>query len=102
MLTVEPATAPTNYIYQNLATGWLSRLMRRSFSNAVVALVLILSFALVVLLKSYQKDLVVRTPPHCLSMQLRSDQIIFSCSRFCFAQTATYTHDFWLQLCNVK
>ena len=67
MLTVEPATAPTNYIYQNLATGWLSRLMRRSFSNAVVALVLILSFALVVLLKSYQKDLVVRTPPHCTS-----------------------------------
>jgi hypothetical protein len=60
VLTVDPATPPTNYIYENLATGWLSRLMRRVLSNTIVTLVLIISFVLIVFLKSAQKDMVVR------------------------------------------
>lgn len=59
VLTVEPATAPTNYIYDHLATGWMSRMLRRAISNAIVGSVLIISLALVILLKSFQKDLVV-------------------------------------------
>lgn len=71
VLTIAAATAPTDYIYENLPTSWLSRLLRRSFSNAVVAVVLIISFALVVVLKSYQKDLVVCTTHYCLLCQLK-------------------------------
>lgn len=66
VLTIEHATSPTNYIYEHLATGWLSRSLRRAFSNAIVAVVLIISFALVILLKSYQKDLVVRSASNSL------------------------------------
>lgn len=63
VLRVEPATAPSNYIYENLAISPLSRTARVALSNAIVSALLILALVVVILLKSYQKTLLVRPPP---------------------------------------
>lgn len=60
VLSVERAAAPSDYVYENLAFPARTRRLRKVASNAVVAAVLLASLALVVLLKSYQKDVIVR------------------------------------------
>lgn len=61
MLSVEAATAPSNYIYENLAISPLSRGTRIAISNAIVFLLLVLALVVVILLKSYQNTMLVRT-----------------------------------------
>eukprot|EP00892_Ulva_mutabilis_P009410 jgi/Ulvmu1/6841/UM031_0046.1 len=57
ILTIEAATAPSNYIYENLAISPLSRSTRVAISNSIVFLLLIAALALVIILKTYQNTL---------------------------------------------
>jgi hypothetical protein len=61
VLLAEKAAAPNNYMYENLAVSKAERRVRVCVSNFVVAAMLIAALVAVCGLKSWQKDIVVRS-----------------------------------------
>lgn len=79
VLTVEAATAPSNYIYENLAISPWSRTARVALSNAIVVVLLITSLVVVILLKSYQNTLLVRPAVLTSPMHLSHAPVPYTC-----------------------